>query len=584
MDLSSAISFTPHVKQAMAAFTVATEILYGGAAGGGKSFFVKFIACLLLCFVPDINVYIMRRNYTDLEDNYLLGKESLETLLEPAIKNGTVHYDKQKRIFKNVKSGAFIRLFASDHETDIEKHLRGKEIHVGLIDEATLFTPYQVEYIRTRLRMNEAVKQSIRLKTPQWLQDLFSDFENAFPRIYWLTNPTGPSHGYFKTEFLDDHNEFDIWQMYEEYKDELIPTFKRQFIPAKIKDNPSLDEREYAGKLLSMRQDRAVGLALLEGDWTVNLSGLFNDVFRKDDHVIPNFIPPYHWKKWTGFDWGSTQPFAHLWLTEADGETPIPELGNYILPRGTIIVFMEAYGIAKDERGRPIYNTGLKWSPQQCGDWFNEIEEKYRIRNVLWQFAGGDLWNYQKIGDMDYTKAHELEVECGRSYTRADSGPGSRKNGWENIRSMLRIKPNEEMPRLFFCERVKHLIRTISDLPRDPKDDEDADTEAEDHAPDALRYGLMPIYRGKDLPSPAQIAREQREQEERDAKAYGGFGDPLGYEQDPNYKNQENEDEIFEKKPQKKKSLDYGDSDPLGYTSNSKSRRRRYSRRDDYES
>ena len=53
----------------------------------------------------------------------------------------------------------------------------------------------------------------------------------------------------------------------------------------------------------------------------------------------------------------------------------------------------------------------------------------------------------------------------------------------------LRVVDKEPGVRVF--KTCKNLIRTMSSLPTDDNNPEDVDTNAEDHAYDALRYGCM---------------------------------------------------------------------------------------------
>ena len=61
--------------------------------------------------------------------------------------------------------------------------------------------------------------------------------------------------------------------------------------------------------------------------------------------------------------------------------------------------------------------------------------------------------------------------------------------GWDQLRA--RLVGDGEHPGVFIFHTCKHLIRTLPALQHDPDRPEDVDTEAEDHAPDTLRYGCM---------------------------------------------------------------------------------------------
>ena len=84
----------------------------------------------------------------------------------------------------------------------------------------------------------------------------------------------------------------------------------------------------------------------------------------------------------------------------------------------------------------------------------------------------------------------------------ADKGPGSRKQGWEQIRKLIKGAlppahggPREE-PGIFIMDCCAQAIETLPVLPRDDKDLDDVNTEAEDHIGDAVRYRVRKKLRG----------------------------------------------------------------------------------------
>jgi hypothetical protein len=76
----------------------------------------------------------------------------------------------------------------------------------------------------------------------------------------------------------------------------------------------------------------------------------------------------------------------------------------------------------------------------------------------------------------------------GVQWSRADKSPGSRKNGWEMIRKLLKQARGNESPGLYVFDNCVHVIRTLPVLPRSQRDADDVDTDAEDHAADVIRY------------------------------------------------------------------------------------------------
>ena len=53
-------------KQAFALDTKATEVLYGGAAGGGKSHLMRIAAINWCAEIPNLQIYLFRRVRDDL--------------------------------------------------------------------------------------------------------------------------------------------------------------------------------------------------------------------------------------------------------------------------------------------------------------------------------------------------------------------------------------------------------------------------------------------------------------------------------------------------------------------------------------
>jgi hypothetical protein len=61
--------------------------------------------------------------------------------------------------------------------------------------------------------------------------------------------------------------------------------------------------------------------------------------------------------------------------------------------------------------------------------------------------------------------------------------------GWDQVRE--RLVGDAEGPQIVIFSTCTHIIRTLPALQHDPIRAEDVDTDAEDHAPDTLRYGCM---------------------------------------------------------------------------------------------
>jgi hypothetical protein len=95
----------------------------------------------------------------------------------------------------------------------------------------------------------------------------------------------------------------------------------------------------------------------------------------------------------------------------------------------------------------------------------------------------------------------------GIPWSEADKRPGSRTTGWTQMRTMLKHAwPNiverpdgtelyypREKPGLFITKECDQFLRTVPVLPRDEKDMDDVNTEAEDHVADEVRYFIRSV-------------------------------------------------------------------------------------------
>ena len=86
----SALNLALHAKQSLAFQTVATEVLYGGAAGGGKSHLMRIAAIVWCASIPGLQVYLFRRIRDDLFKNHMEGPQGFRALLAQWENDGLV--------------------------------------------------------------------------------------------------------------------------------------------------------------------------------------------------------------------------------------------------------------------------------------------------------------------------------------------------------------------------------------------------------------------------------------------------------------------------------------------------------------
>lgn len=255
------------------------EVLYGGAAGGGKSYAQLCDALIYALKYKRSKQLILRRTFPELERSLI--RVSRE--LYPACLcdfNGRAHSYQ----FIN---GSLIEFGSCEYEKDVIKY-QSAEYDVIRFDELTHFTEYQYLYLISRLRGT-----------------------NGYPKqIKSATNPGGIGHSWVRERFIDPAP-----------PEEPIstPTGTRIFIPAKVTDNTFLMERDpdYLVRLenLPERERRA----LLDGDWDV-VEGRFFCEFDREVHVVKPFNIPKEWRRWRAIDYGLDR-LACLWIA-ADTQSP----------------------------------------------------------------------------------------------------------------------------------------------------------------------------------------------------------------------------------------------------------------------
>jgi hypothetical protein len=450
-----------HHKQGQAFLSAATEILYGGAAGGGKSHLMRVAAAAWCHAIPGLQVYLFRRTSPDLQKNHLTGPSGLPAMLADWIKAGVVSHNQQLGQFK-FKNGSTIHLCHCQYPKDVYG-FQGAEIHVLLIDELTHWERGMYTYLRGRVRLGG-------LKVPE-------AYKGTFPRIIVGANPGGIGHNWVKADFVDGAPPMEVRQMPDGEGGML-----RQYIPARLADNPTQEQREYKARLAGLGNPSLVK-AMLDGDWNIVAGGMFDDVWREASHVIPSFDIPTGWRIDRSFDWGSSAPFSVGWWAEADGtDAKMRDGTTRSYPKGTLFRIAEWYGW----NGKP--NEGLRMLA-------TEIAAGILQREKAMGFAGRVRSGPADSAIFDTQNGVCIADDMGRigvRWERADKGPGSRMNGWERMRKIFKaaLAHPMEAPGLFVFDTCRQFIRTVPVLPRDEKKPDDVDTAAEDHVGDDTRYRI----------------------------------------------------------------------------------------------
>lgn len=224
--------FIPHAptkRQVLLLGLPYREMLFGGAAGGGKSD-ALLMAALQYVEVPGYSAILLRQSYKDLSLPGALMDRAAQWLGgTPAKWNG------ERKMYR-FPSGARLVFGYLERPRDVYQY-QGAEFHFIGMDELTQFGLFEYKYMHSRLRRLAGSRLPVR--------------------IFSASNPGGHGHEWVKQRFL------------------LEPTADRAFIPSRLADNPYLDQVEYARTLEEL--DPVTRQQLLEGDWDVLEKGAYFD-------------------------------------------------------------------------------------------------------------------------------------------------------------------------------------------------------------------------------------------------------------------------------------------------------------------
>ena len=418
----------------------ASDILYGGARGGGKSHGI------LLDFAKHaykhgshVTGILFRRTYPELED--LQSKaQRIFPFLGATYKAGARTW--------NFSSGASLKMRYLQSEDSVNSYIGHEYTWMGF------------DQLDSWPKQSTVDKLKANLRNPHGIPS----------RMVSTANPGGVGHNWIKARYIDPAPPRTLINN--------NGSATKCYIPATVYDNEILmkADPDYISRLKDSGAEWLVR-AWLYGDWDIVAGGMFDDVWKRDKHVIEPFEIPKSWRVDRSFDWGSSAPFSVQWWAESDG-TPAPN-GN-VYPRGTLFHIAEWYGY----NGNP--NEGIKMLASEIARGIIEIEKGMKRRVSP---AGADPSIFAT------SNGTSIADEMARVGVRWEKADNARKAGWEKLRRLMKasLKDRMEEAGLFVFSTCRQFIRTVPSLPRDGRDMEDLDTSTEDHIADACRYRIMRV-------------------------------------------------------------------------------------------
>lgn len=423
------------------------EVLYGGAAGGGKSF--AMIADPIRYFSnPNFRGLLLRRTNDELRELIWSTQKLYPQIFKKA------KWSSQQSTW-TFPSGATFWLSYLERDEDVLRYQGQSFTWIG-IDELTQYaTPHAWTYMSTRLRSTDP-------DLPTYMRA--------------TTNPGGPGHQWVKKMFIDPAphgtpfyaTDIDTGEILREPR--MIdgkpnpkagqPLKTRRFIPSSIFDNPYLRDTDYVQSLLSMPEH--LRRQLLEGDWTISEGAAFPE-FRESIHTIEPFDIPKTWIRFRACDYGYGSHSCVLWFAVDPAYD-------------TLYVYRELY-VSKatgEELARLVLN-----------------EEYNANERVSYGVLDSSVWHNRGFTGPSIA---ETMIAHGCKWRPSDRSQGSRIPGRVRLHELLKERDmgDRKIPGIIFFNTCRQTIADIPSIPTDPKGGDDIDIRFKnDHTYDALRYGIM---------------------------------------------------------------------------------------------
>ncbi len=415
------------------------EVLYGGAAGGGKS--IGLLADPMRYFSnANFNGLILRRTNDELRE--LIWKS--QEMYAAAFPGAKWQEKKSQWVFP---SGARLWMTYLEREEDVLRYQGQAFSYIGFDELTQHSTPFAWNYMRSRLRTTDPALPIFMRAT---------------------TNPGGPGHSWVKQMFIDPspaNESFHAKDMEtgetlvypEEHAKAGKPLFDRRFIPATLKDNPYLySEGSYEANLLSLPEMQR--RQLLEGDWAIADGAAFGE-FRSTKHIVEPFEIPHDWRKFRSCDYGYSSYSAVHWFAI----DPAYE---------TLVVYRELY-VSK--------HTG-----KDLGRAVMELEVG---ENISYGVLDSSCWHNR--GQIGPSIAEEM-ISMGCRWRPSDRSAGARVAGKNRLHELLKYDEETETPGIVFFNNCRQIIADLPVIPSDPKGGDDIDVRyRSDHTYDSIRYGIM---------------------------------------------------------------------------------------------
>lgn len=470
ISLSDLVSFSPKQLEADIAVNIHKYTLYGGAVGGGKSYFIRWKMVKLLIHwyntldLKSIEVGIFCEDYPTLKDRQLgkIVKEFPEWL-------GTLH---------------------DDHKAHGKCYILAPEYGSGIIKFRNLDDPSKYQSAEfAAIGVDELTKNQ---------KSTFLDLKHRLrwpgiedTRFFAGTNPGSVGHAWVKKLWMDrDFEEEELEEAHEYF-----------YVPALASDNPHL-AHSYLKQLDTLPPE--MRKALRDGDWDL-FKGQFFSEWRRTVHVCEPFDVPSEWRKFICGDYGFAAPSSIYWAA--------------IDPDGVIYFYRELYqtGLTYEQLTKEIIARTMDDEWDSIGYWVFDP--------AIWAKSGASKVGLSGADIIEQTYTRVMKDSGRRKFLRLVKGDNNRVIGWGLFREKLKprlTRDGDTRAGIQFFSTCVNAIRTIPGLIFDDNNIEDCDSDGEDHAADACRYGIMTNpQRSRTRDEHDELAFKRKMKENRRKSSFG---------------------------------------------------------------
>jgi len=452
INFSELVHFNSKQKQAEIAVKDYKYVLYGGAMGGGKSYWLRWILVKLLLYYfskygqKGVRVGLFCEDYPSLNDRHIskipydfpswlghLNKGDKEYVLAPEYGSGVI---------------------ALRNLDDAAKYASSEFATIG-VDELTKNQKYVFDMLRTRLR---------------WA---------GIPETWFLagTNPGSVGHAWVKKIWMDG---------------EFEPTEKEahlfKYIRATAEDNRVNLDSSYFDQLEGLPEEKRK--AFLLGDWNL-FEGQFFSEWNEDIHVMDPFTIPDTYRKFGAYDHGRAKPATFGWYA-VDYD-------------GNVYKYRELYVNREDGSSR--------WEAEQIA---KEVVAINNQAGDFLEYVVADSAIFTNTGTAETIAEIMQRNGIGKVGTLmpvllpCTKGSGSRITGWQVMHQYL-YHDEHTPPKLRYFRNCFDSIRTIPSLIYSDTHPEDLNSDGEDHCADTDRYFLQTLRNRKSKIPPTREAKKMLE-------------------------------------------------------------------------